>query len=78
VRVGGGGGVSSHPWRSAAAAAHRPHFGGDGGVGISTGVGRRWPAEGTILHMKLFCCFATLYVAFLEGRPLVGMLKVIL
>jgi len=58
VKVGGGGGVSSHPWRSAAAAAHPPHFGGDGGVGISTGVGRRRPAEGTILHMKL--CFVVL------------------
>jgi len=33
-------------------------------------------AKGTILHTKL--CFVTLYVAFLTGRPRVGMLKLIL
>ena len=44
----------------AARITRRPHFGGDGGVGISTGGGgvrRRRQAKGTILYTKF--CFVT-------------------
>jgi len=74
------------PWRSAAA-ARRPHFGGGGGgVGISTGgrgVRRRRPAKGTIFAHEIVPCHQTNLQAstdfdYLAGKPLIGMLKLIL
>jgi len=64
------------------AVARRPHFGGSMAI-LTGGVWQRQPAKWTIfVHEIVFCHQPTLYAftddTYFAGRPLIGMLKLIL